>query len=146
MTPADRRRRRSGTAIVLGVALLSPLVWAMTSPANAADDPPKITGTWTWKWKDGNGDTHKHTLDIEGEGDKMVARERFDDQPAVKASKIKVDGKKVTVVVERKDRRSAYTGTITNGETISGTVIVTDEGQQGNEYGWTATRAAGGKP
>ena len=140
MTPIDRRRRRFLIGFALGAALLGPV-----APTRADDAPPKLAGTWTWKWKDGQGETHRHTLEVEGEGDKMVARERFDDEPAVKASKIKLDGKKLTLVVERKDRRSSYTGTITNDETINGTVIVTNEGQPANEFGWTATREAGGK-
>ena len=136
-------RRQFGFGIALGALLTAPTVAG--SIARAADDVPKLAGTWTWKWKDSLGETHRHTLEIEGEGDKMVARERFDDQPAIKVNKIKVEGKKVSIAVERKDRRSSYVGTITNAETISGTVTVTDEGSPATEFGWTATRQAGGK-
>ncbi len=31
----------------------------------------------------------------------MVARERFDDEKAIKVEKIKLDGKKLTIAVER---------------------------------------------
>ena len=141
MPPIASRRRCLVTA--LGALLALPLLAA--APAPAADDPPKLAGTWTWKWKDGQGETHRHVLEIEGEGDKMVAMERFDDEKAIKASKVKVDGKKVSIVVERKDRRSVYTGTVANAETINGTVNVTDEGQPSSEYGWTATKEAGKK-
>ncbi len=129
----------------LGLALGVLLVSLFPLGASAADDPPKLAGTWTWKWKDAQGETHRHTLEVEGEGDKMVARERFDDEKAVKVDKIKLDGKKITFSVERKDRRSLYVGTVANAETINGNVTVTDEGQPASEFGWTATREAGGK-
>ncbi len=140
MLPIHRRRS-------LGFALGALLVFSVSPglAALGAEDPPKLAGTWTWKWKDAQGETHRHTLEVEGEGAKMVARERFDDEKAIKVDKIKLDGKKITFSVERNDRRSLYSGTVTNGETISGKVTVTDQGQPANEYGWTATRQAGGK-
>ena len=126
---------------ILGAGLILPCL-AVPLVA-AADTPPKLAGTWSWKWKDAQGETHRHTLEIEGEGDKMVARERFDDEPAIKVDKIKLDGKKINITIERKDRRSVYVGTVATDETINGLVTVTTEGQPATEFGWTATREAG---
>ena len=72
----------------------------------------------------------------------MVARERFDNEPSIKVEKIKLDGKKINVTVERKDRRSVYVGTVASADTINGLVTVTSEGQPATEFGWTATREA----
>lgn len=138
---ANRSRRRFGLA--LGALLVVPFLAG--TRATAADDPPKLAGTWTWKWKDAQGETHRHTLEVEGEGAKMVAREKYDDEPSIKVDKIKVDGKKVTIAVERKDRRSVYVGTVASADTINGLVTVTVEGSPASEFGWTATREAGGK-
>ncbi len=135
--------RRWSLVLALGALLAFPLLNGLA--ALGVEDPPKLAGTWTWKWKDAQGETHRHTLEVEGEGAKMVGRERFDDEKAIKVDKIKLDGKKITFSVERNDRRSLYTGTVTNAETISGKVTVTNEGQPANEFGWTATRQAGGK-
>ena len=141
MNPADIRRH-----LLLGLALGAALFGlGPIAPARAAD-PPKLAGTWTWKWKDAQGETHRHILEVEGEGDKMIARERFDDEAAVKATKVKLEGRKLTLVVERKDRRSEYIGTIAdNNETINGEVTVANNGQPDAEFGWTATREAGKK-
>ncbi len=75
----------------------------------------------------------------------MVARSGSTTRPAIKVDKIKLDGKKLNMHVERKDRRSVYVGTVENAETINGLVTVTTEGQPATEFGWTATREAGGK-
>ena len=136
-----RNRRHFGLA--LGAWLVLP--FCLDCRASAADDPPKLAGTWSWKWKDGQGETHRHTLEVEGEGAKMVAREKYDDEPSIKVDKIKVDGKKVSITVERKDRRSVYVGTVASDDTINGLVTVTVEGSPDSEFGWTATREAGGK-
>ena len=140
MTPSTTRRR---FGLLIGGLLVAPSFFVGT--AEAADEPPKLAGTWTWKWKDAAGETHKHTLEVEGEGDKLVARERFDAEAAIKADKIKLDGKKVNITIERKDRRSVYVGTIEGKDTINGMVTVTTEGSQPSEFGWTATRESGGK-
>lgn len=132
----------------LGLALSVLVIASLTSScsvARADDEPPKLAGTWTWKWKDSNGETHRHTLEVEGEGAKMVARERYDDKAAIKVEKIKIDGKKVTISIDRKDRHSVYVGTIASTDTINGTVTVSTEGSPNSEFGWTATREAGGK-
>ena len=141
MTAASTRR---DAGLALGAWFLVPCLTLGASP-RADDDPPKLAGTLTWKWKDGDGQTHTHTLEVEGEGAKMAARERYDDQEAIKVDKIKLDGKKITITVERKDRRSVYTGTVEGKDTINGKVAVTTEGSPESEYGWTATREAGGK-
>lgn len=141
MLPATTRR---SLGLMLGAWLLVPVLSTPTI-ASPDDDPPKLAGTWTWKWKDAQGETHTHTLEVEGEGAKMVARERFDDQEAIKVDKIKLEGKKVNITIERKDRRSVYTGTVEGKDTINGMVSVTTEGQPASEFGWTASREAGGK-
>ncbi|WZO96998.1 hypothetical protein EP7_004010 [Isosphaeraceae bacterium EP7] len=117
----------------LAVGLMSP------SESLAADDPPKFVGTWTWKWKDGEGETHRHVLEVEGEPSKLAARERFDDSQPVKAESLKVDGKKVTFIVVRGERRAEYSGKFDGPDTINGKVTVQVNGQP-EEFGWTATR------
>ena len=120
-----------------GVALLA-------GPAALADDPPKLAGTWTWKWKDAQGETHRHVLEVEGPADKLVGRERFDDEAAIKVDDLKLAGKKITFAVTRKGRRAEYTGTVASADTINGMVTTVIDGQS-SEFGWTASRAAGGK-
>jgi hypothetical protein len=105
-----------------------------------ADEPVDLAGTWTWSWKDGQGETHRHVLEVEGSGTKLSARERFDDLAAVKINDLKVVDKKINFSVLRGDRRALYEGTIASADTINGKVIVTQEGGQENEFGWTATR------
>jgi len=129
--------------LALGIAL-GALLSAGTAPALAAD-PPKVAGTWSWKWKDAAGDTHRHVLEVEGAGDKLTARERFDDEAAVKVDDIKLDGKKISFAVTRKGRHSDYKGTVDSADTINGVVVVVLEGGQPSEFGWTASREAGGK-
>ena len=138
---AHLSRRRLGLA--LGAWLVLPCVVPATRAAD--DEPPKLAGTWTWQWKDAQGETHRHTLEVEGEGDKMVAREKYDDEKSVKVEKIKLDGKKLTLAVDRGERRSLYVGTVASADTINGTVTVTLEGTPPNEFGWTAKREAGAK-
>jgi hypothetical protein len=119
----------------LGVALLLAIPWA---PARA-DDAAKLVGTWTWSWKDADGTTHTHTLEVEGTGEKLAARERFDDLEAVKVNDLKVDGKKVSFSVLRGKRRSEYNGKLDGDDTIDGKVLVENDGRS-NEYTWTAKR------
>ena len=137
----NQTRRRFG--LILGTLLVVPFL--PSHQARADDEPPKLAGTWTWKWKDALGETHNHTLEVEGEGNKMVARERYDKESAIKVDKIKLDGKKVTIAVTRGERHSLYVGTVANAETINGLVTVNVEGQPVSEFGWTASREAGGK-
>jgi hypothetical protein len=105
-----------------------------------ADEPVDLAGTWTWSWKDAQGETHRHVLEIEGSGSKLTARERFDDQDAVKINDLKVVDKKINFSVLRGDRRAMYEGTIAAPDTINGKITVSSEGGQENEFGWTATR------
>src|SRR5436305_2604550 len=96
-----------GVRWVCGAALA--LVLAV--PATAADDAAKLAGTWTWMWKDAEGETHRHVLEVEGTGNKLSARERFDDQEPVKVIDLKVAGKKVNFTVIRGQRTAVYSGT-----------------------------------
>jgi hypothetical protein len=121
----------------LGVALLLAAPWA--GRAATADDAPKLAGTWTWSWKGPDDTTHTHTLEVEGSGEKLAARERFDDLEAVKVNDLKVDGKKVSFSVLRGKRRAEYNGKFDGDDTIEGKVLVEDEGRS-NEYTWTAKR------
>jgi hypothetical protein len=133
---------RSFRAILSGLSCAVTLV--SSPPAGAAD--PDLAGTWTWKWKDAQNETHRHVLEVEGSGNKLAARERFDDMEAVKVTDLKRDGKKVTFSVLRGKRRSAYSGTLDKPDTINGKVVVTVEGGDQNEFGWTATREPAKKP
>ena len=111
------------------------------APRAPADEPDvDLAGTWTWSWKDGQGETHRHVLEVEGRGKTLTARERFDDQGAVKVADLKVVGKKVNFTVIRGDRRATYSGEVTKADTIVGKVLVSGSDNQGNEYGWTAKR------
>ncbi len=125
------------------LCLMALAAW-LPGQAPAADDPPKVAGTWTWKWKDAQGETHRHVLELEGAGAKLVGRERFDDEAAIKVDELKLDGKKITFSVIRKGRRAEYKGTVAAADTINGDVTVTMDGQA-SEFGWTATREAGAK-
>jgi len=123
----------------LTAGLMPVLVWAFSAPAVfAADEVSKLAGQWNWTWKDPAGDTHRHSLDVEGIDTKLAARERFDDQPAVKVEKLTLDGKKVRFAVVRGQKRSEYEGAL-EGEAIKGTVTVTYDGQS-EEFTWKATR------
>jgi len=131
--------RRLALGIALGVLLVGP------ARAPAADDPPKVAGTWSWKWKDAQGETHSHVLEVEGAGDKLAARERYDEEAAVKVDDLKLAGKKISFAVNRKGRHAEYKGTVDSADTINGVVVVVPEGGQPSEFGWTAKREAGGK-
>jgi hypothetical protein len=107
----------------------------------SAQDPKSLVGTWTWSWKDGQGEKHTHFLDVESSGERLVARERFDDQVPVKVTDLKLLGKRVTFTVMRGDGRASYDGSLASTETINGTVTIARDGQV-DEYGWTAKKEA----
>lgn len=112
--------------------------WPIAGASRAAD-VPKLAGNWTWTWKDAAGDTHRHILEVEGLGEKLAARERFDDEPAVKVAELSLDGRKVKFSVVRDKRRAEYSGVVADDDkTINGTVNVTVDGQT-NEFVWKAT-------
>jgi hypothetical protein len=105
-----------------------------------AADVPKLAGNWTWTWNDASGDTHRHILEVEGLAEKLAARERFDDQPAVRVADLSLDGRKVKFSVVRDKRKADYSGVVADDDkTINGTVNVTVDGQA-NEFVWKATR------
>jgi hypothetical protein len=112
------------------------MLFASASPHADSD----LSGAWTWKWKDAQNEIHRHVLEIESARDKLAARERYDDMDPVKVTDLKVDGKRVTFSVLRDKRRSAYSGTLDKFDTINGKVVVTVEGGDSNEFGWTATK------
>lgn len=118
-------------AFMLGLAV----TWTPASGLSPAD----LVGTWTWSWKDGQGTMHKHVLKVEKTGGKLMATETFDDQPAVNAAELKVEGKKVSFSVLREKRTSTYSGNFASDDTINGTASVDADGQV-NEYAWTAKR------
>lgn len=120
------------SAVAIGVFLLA------AAPRAGAEELSKLAGRWTWSWKDPSGTTHEHSLDVEGVGKKLAARERFDQEPAVKVDALTLDGKKVSFSVTRDQKRAEYSGAL-DGDTIKGVVIITIDGQK-SEYPWNATR------
>ncbi len=134
----------TGRRTALGLLLGALIVGTAGAVAPLADDPPKVAGTWTWKWKDAKGETHRHVLELEGEGKKLAGRERYDDEAAVKVDDLKLVGKKISFAVARKGRRAEYSGSVDSADTINGMVTTTTDGQA-SEFGWTASREAGGK-
>ena len=122
----------------LSLALAS-VVLLVGLPALALDEPPKLAGTWTWKWKDAKGETHRHILEVEGAGAKMTATERYDNDKAIKADDLRLDGKTITFSVRRDGKLSAYKGSVDSPEIINGHVTVTENGME-MEFGWTASR------
>jgi len=121
--------------LALGLALGA----LIAAPTLAAENPPKLAGTWTWKWKDAEGEMHRHVLEVEGDGAKLTARERFDDEKAIKVDDLKLEGKTISFAVTRNGRYAVYKGKVASADTIDGEVTVTDAGQA-NEFGWTAKR------
>lgn len=109
------------------------------------DGDAGLTGTWSWTWKDAAGTTHKHVLEVEGSGDKLSARERFDDLEPVKVTDLKLVDKKVTFSVGRAKRQASYSGTLKSKDLIEGLVNVTTDGQA-SEFGWEARRQDAKKP
>ncbi len=125
--------RTLGSAFVMAAVLMAP---AWGSPR---DEPKDLLGTWTWTWTDASGVVHKHFLEVEGSGDKIAARERFDEQQPVRVNDLKVADKTVSFSVRRDDRQASYSGKIKNGDMIEGLVTVSNGGQP-NEFGWSAKR------
>jgi hypothetical protein len=117
------------------------LTLAVAEPGSARPaGPDDLVGTWTWTWKDGEGKTHKHILDVESSGGKLAARERFDDQAAVKVDDLKLTGDEVFFSAKREGRMAEYKGKLLAGKTINGVVNVAVNGQD-QEFQWTAERA-----
>ncbi|MHC5538616.1 hypothetical protein ACYOEI_10370 [Singulisphaera rosea] len=106
-------------------------------PKAGAADIPKLAGSWTWTWKDRNGEEHRHVLEVEGMGTKLAARERFDDEKAVKVEGLKLEGKSLRFAVVRDGKRADYSGVVADSSTINGTVLVTLDGQA-TEHVWKA--------
>lgn len=115
------------------------LVFIAGASVSQADDADALVGSWSWSWKDASEVTHKHVLVVEGSGDKLAARELYDNDEPIKVTDLKRSGNKVTFSVLRGKRRSAYTGTIKAKDLIEGIVNVTTDGQA-NEFGWEARR------
>lgn len=112
---------------------------ATPTPSPAPDDPRPLVGVWAWSWKDEQGTLHQHALVVEPSGDSVAARERYDEEPPIAVTDLKLDGKMVSFTVLRGKRRSAYTGTLKARDLIEGLVNVAIEGQTA-EYGWEAKR------
>jgi hypothetical protein len=108
------------------------------------DGASRLVGTWSWTWKDAAGATHKHVLEVEGSGEKLSARERFDDEEPVKVTDLKLTDKKVTFSVSRDKRQASYSGTLKSADLIEGLVNASTGGQT-NEFGWEARREAAKK-
>lgn len=120
------------------VALLALATGLSLGPSKAgAADVPKLAGNWTWTWKDRSGEEHRHVLEVEGMGSKLAARERFDDEKAVKVEGLKLDGKSIRFAVVRDGKRADYSGVVADSSTINGTVLVTIDGQA-TEHVWKA--------
>ena len=105
----------------------------------SAATPEDLVGRWTWSWMDDQGVTHHHVLEVEGSGDKIAARERFDDQEPIKVTDLKVVEDKVTFSTKRGERHSLYSGTLKDDEVINGMVEVSVEGQP-QSFPWTAKK------
>lgn len=123
----------------LRAAALGLAAFALVASAPPAG-PDDLAGTWTWTWKDGEGKTHKHVLDVESAAGKLAARERFDEQDAVKVDDLKLTGDDVFFSVKRPDRMAEYKGKLVGKKTINGIVNVVVNGQA-QEFQWTAERA-----
>ena len=132
-------RYRSRPAWVFIAVSAAALGWA------PRDGDAGLIGTWSWTWKDAAGATHKHVLEVEGSGDKLSARERFDDLEPVKVTDLKLVNKKVTFSVTRAKRQATYSGTLKSNDLIDGLVNVTTDGQA-SEFGWEAKRQGSKKP
>jgi hypothetical protein len=135
--------KRLPPVLSVGIVLLSASTW-LTARARA-DDVPSLVGTWTWSWKDPQGETHRHVLEVEAAGEKLAARERFDDLPPARVEKLTLDNKKVRFSVVRGEHRADYSGTLDGSDIINGTVIVTDAGQS-HEFVWKAEKKPSPKP
>jgi hypothetical protein len=111
----------------------------LATTAGAAEDLPKLAGTWTWSWKDPAGETHRHLLEVEGIGTKLAARERFDELEPIAVRDLRLDAKKIHFTVVRGDRRADYDGIVAKPDTINGTVKITTKGET-VEYPWECSR------
>ena len=127
------------------LAWISLALAATALGAAPRDEEAGLVGTWSWTWKDAAGTTHKHVLEVEGSGDKLSARERFDDLEPVKVTDLKLADKKVTFSVNRAKRPASYSGTLKSKDLIEGLVNVTTDGQA-SEFGWEAKRQGSKKP
>src|SRR3954454_8503062 len=96
------RLKLAAVVVLLGGGLV--LASSLSGQSRAAD-VPKLAGNWTWTWNDATGATHRHILEVEGLAEKLAARERFDDEPAVRVADLSVDGKKLKFSVVRDKRR-----------------------------------------
>ena len=132
-TPAARLSRVSAPLL-----LASAIVYVAV-PLASAEDAPKLAGTWTWTWTGPSSDEHRCILEVEGAGDKVAAREIYDDQQPVKVTDLKLDGRSIKFTVVRGGRRSDYNGKIADDDHINGTVLVTTGGNA-NEFVWKAER------
>jgi len=117
--------------MILGSAAASPAV---------DDKPMTMAGTWRWKWTDAEGVVHHHVLEVEGEGQTLSARERFDEEKPVKVNDLKIDGKTITFSVTRGTHRAAYKGKFKSADHIDGTVGTNDAEDPVEEFGWSADR------
>jgi hypothetical protein len=128
------------TRTTLGLLLLA-AAWPGLDRLARADEAPRLAGSWSWSWKDPSGQTHRHLLEVEGVGQKLAARERFDELEPTPVRDLKLDDatKTVRFTVVRGQRRADYKGVVSDGDTIRGTVIVTADGQS-SENRWEAKR------
>jgi hypothetical protein len=125
---------------IAGLILFTPICTLLAASSPTSEDPA-LAGSWTWTWKDAEGTKHTHRLEVEGANNRLIGREVFDNEPAIKVDELRRDASKVRCVVTRDGRRAVYEGKFASPNTINGLVTVTIDGQA-TEYGWTATREA----
>ncbi len=113
--------------------------------ASPRDGEAGLIGTWSWTWKDAAGTTHKHVLEVAGSGEKLSARERFDDLEPIKVTDLRLADKKVSFSANRAKRQASYSGTMKSKDLIEGVVNVSTDGQA-SEFGWEARRQDAKKP
>ncbi len=123
-----------GFGLALGLLVATSLNVHAETP-----ETPKLAGTWTWTWKDRLGETHRHVLEVEGIGNKLAARELFDDQTPVRVANLTLDGNSVRFTVVREARKADYSGKVADPDHINGTVTITSDGQA-EEFVWKAER------
>ncbi len=133
LTPTAR-----GVRLALAFLMVSAI--AALAPSKAQTPaPPKLAGTWTWTWKDRIGETHRHVLEVEGVGDKLAAREIFDDEAPVRVSKLVLENATLQFTVIRDKRKADYVGKVADADHINGTVTISSDGQA-QEFPWQAER------
>lgn len=130
--------RRNTLAFLFAFSTGSLLLAIAEEPAAV----PSLAGTWIWTWKGPDGQTHRHTLEVEGTGNKLAAREIFDDDRPVRVTPITLEGTALTFVIQRDGRTAEYKGKLADPDHVSGTVIVTTNGQA-VEHVWNAERKKG---